>query len=69
LPKLPQISGRELGKLLVKAGFELVGQKGSHTKFVRLEGKYKRTIIVPDHKILKKGTLASIVKRAYLRLG
>ena len=56
--KLPQISGREVGRVLERLGFILKSRKGSHMKYVS-DGKI---IIVPEHKILKKGTLRSILR-------
>jgi predicted RNA binding protein YcfA (HicA-like mRNA interferase family) len=60
--KLPQISGRELIKILCKLGFNVVRQRGSH---VRLERKVHDGIIkltVPTHSQLKRGTLSRIIK-------
>ncbi|MEN9626236.1 MAG: hypothetical protein RL557_564 [archaeon] len=60
--KLPQISGKELIKILSKCGFIVVRQRGSH---VRLEKKIDGEIIkltVPVHPQLKRGTLSSIIK-------
>ena len=57
MPKLPQVSGREIVKILEKIGFEKVSQKGSHIKLIRSRANITQTIIVPDHKVLKKGTL------------
>ena len=60
--KLPQISGRELIKILLRKGFVVVRQKGSH---IRLEKNTDLTTIkvtIPDHKVLKKGTLHQIIK-------
>lgn len=63
--KLPRVSGREVIKALTKAGFAVVGRKGSH---VRLKKKNGQTLIaiVPDHKELDKGTLASILRQSRL---
>ncbi|MBI5346543.1 MAG: type II toxin-antitoxin system HicA family toxin [Chlamydiae bacterium] len=48
------ISGKDLGKLFCDAGYELVyGGKGSHMKFKKKGGP---TVIIPNHKELKKGT-------------
>jgi len=58
MPKLPQISGEKLVKILIKEGFVLLSQKGSHIKLKRGEV----TIIVPNHKELRKGTLGNIIK-------
>jgi predicted RNA binding protein YcfA (HicA-like mRNA interferase family) len=60
--KLPQISGKELIKILSKFGFKVVRQRGSH---VRLEKKTNGKIIkitVPMHPNLKRGTLSRIIK-------
>tara|TARA_Y100000034_G_scaffold135315_1_gene206755 strand:- start:26094 stop:26306 length:213 start_codon:yes stop_codon:yes gene_type:complete len=65
--KLPQISGLELIKILRKKGFVVVRQKGSH---IRLEKNTEKEIIkitVPNHKILKKGTLHQIIKITELK--
>ena len=59
---LPQISGRELIKILCKFGFIAVRQKGSH---IRLEKKTSEKMIkltVFVHSKLKKGTLLRIIK-------
>lgn len=55
--KLPQISGKDVIKSLKKIGFIEVHQKGSHVKLTRTITSQKQTIIVPLHKIIKKGTL------------
>lgn len=47
------ISGKDMCKLFQKAGYELVpGGKGSHMKLKR---KNSPTVIIPNHKELKKG--------------
>ena len=57
MPKLPQVSGSQVIKTLRKIGFEKVSQKGSHIKLERRKKEFTQIIIVPNHKILKKGTL------------
>jgi predicted RNA binding protein YcfA (HicA-like mRNA interferase family) len=57
MPKLPQVSGKQTIKALQKIGFVKVSQKGSHIKLVREKGNRKTIVIVPDHKVLKRGTL------------
>ncbi len=58
MPKLPQVSAKNLIKALKKIGFEKVSQRGSHIKLQRkiTDGK-TQIIIVPNHKVIKKGTL------------
>jgi len=66
--KLPQISGKELIKKLRKQGFVITRQRGSH---IRLEKNTKDKTIkitIPNHPILKKGTLHQIIKSAELTL-
>ena len=53
--------------MLIRLGFYLKSQKGSHIKFVRERDTGKDIIIVPNHKILKKGTLNDILKRIDVR--
>lgn len=69
MPKLPQISGKKLVKALKKDGWVEIGQKGSHVKLVKyLKPVGKATVIVPQHRVLKKGTLARILKDSRLSL-
>ena len=62
MTKLSQISGKELVKVLQKVGYELISQKGSHIK-LRQFNPIKITIIVPNHKIIRPGTLNNILKK------
>jgi predicted RNA binding protein YcfA (HicA-like mRNA interferase family) len=63
--KLPSVSGKETVKALMRDGFVLVSQRGSHIKVRKfLQPIGKTTIIVPNHKEVKKGTLARILKQA-----
>jgi predicted RNA binding protein YcfA (HicA-like mRNA interferase family) len=63
VPKLPILSGGALVKLLKKAGFEEVGQRGSHVTLRK--GEYKT--VVPLHGELAPGTLVGILKQCGLR--
>ena len=60
MPKLPALSGREVVRGLRRLGFERIGQRGSHTKL----RKGQLTVIVPDHREVRRGTLSSILKMA-----
>ena len=60
-PALPVVSGREVVRALENAGFAQVSQKGSH---VKLRSETGRTVIVPLHHELARGTLASILRQA-----
>lgn len=62
MPKLPVLSGEELIRLLKKAGFQTVRQKGSH---VSLSKEHHKTV-VPLHSEIAKGTLLGILKQCGL---
>ncbi len=52
------LSGKDMVRLYVAAGWQIVGQRGSHVK-LRLGNA---TEIVPLHKELKKGMEAKLMK-------
>jgi predicted RNA binding protein YcfA (HicA-like mRNA interferase family) len=60
LSKLPILSWHDVVKVLVKAGFKPVRQKGSHLILVKNE----YIIPVPKHKEIKKGLLLEIIAEA-----
>jgi predicted RNA binding protein YcfA (HicA-like mRNA interferase family) len=62
MSKLPMITAKELIKILMKLGFELKRQKGSHKFFQHKDG---RTTVVPDHgtEQLDRGLLNKIIKQ------
>jgi predicted RNA binding protein YcfA (HicA-like mRNA interferase family) len=64
MTKLPSISGQECISALVKAGFYLKRQKGSHI-VLRRDDPYTQ-VVVPDHKELDRGTLRAILRQADL---
>lgn len=61
--KLLVISGKKVIKILLKKGYTIKNQKGSH---VHLQHPTKRPLTVPYHKIIAKGTLKEIIKQAEL---
>lgn len=63
MPKLPQISGKDTIKALQKIGFKIAHQRGNHVKLIRSIDDQKQTVIVPLHKILKRGTLRNGILR------
>ncbi len=66
MTKLPVISGKKLIKALVKAGFYIHSQRGSHVKMKKIIGEDTIVVIVPNHKVVSKGTLRDIIKDAGL---
>ena len=60
MPRLPRLSGREIVRALERLGFEVVRQRGSHIVLRRDSAG----CVVPDHREVKVGTLAGILKQA-----
>jgi predicted RNA binding protein YcfA (HicA-like mRNA interferase family) len=60
MPKLPPLSGREVISILEAHGYERKRQRGSHV--IMRNGP--SVCVVPDHKELKTGTLAGILRQA-----
>lgn len=57
MSNVPQISGKEVIKALEKIGFVVSRQKGSHIRLVRMQDEMKQLVTVPNHKVIRKGTL------------
>jgi len=62
--KLPQLSARECVRAFEKAGFYIVRQKGSHI-YMRRDIPFVQ-ISVPNHKVIKPGTLRSLIRQTGL---
>lgn len=59
MAKIPVISGEKLIRLLKKAGFEVIRQRGSHVSLQKEDYK----TVVPLHNELARGTLHGILKQ------
>ena len=61
MSKLPQLSAKEVIKVLEKLGFEFKRQKGSHMFFGHKDG---RTTVIPNHpgEDIDRGLLHKIIK-------
>ena len=67
MTKLPRsLSGKAVIKALNKAGFYVKRQKGSHI-ILRRDEPFAQ-VVVPDHKSIDTGTLASILDGANLTI-
>ena len=64
MSRLPVISGRKCVRALERAGFYLKRQTGSHLVLRRDEPFAQ--VVVPDHKVLDRGTLRAIIRQAGL---
>ena len=58
------VSGTELLKFFESHNFKLKRTKGSHMILIRNLSFYKQILVVPNHKIIPKGTLKAIYKQA-----
>jgi predicted RNA binding protein YcfA (HicA-like mRNA interferase family) len=59
--KLPRVSGEQVIKALVKAGWNVERQRGSHVVLYK-EGT--GIVVVPLHRELDRGTLRGIIKQS-----
>ena len=62
--KYPVLPPEQIISALGKLGFEFVSQKGSHKKYRNGPHSY----IIPNHKVIAKGTLKSILAMANVEL-
>lgn len=60
MPKLPRVSGAEVVRALGRLGFAVARQRGSHIVLRRGSSG----CVVPNHRELKTGTLAGVLKQA-----
>jgi predicted RNA binding protein YcfA (HicA-like mRNA interferase family) len=64
MAKLPKISGWECVNALQRAGFYVRRQRGSHI-IMRQDDPFAQ-VVVPEHRILDRGTLRGIIRQAGL---
>jgi predicted RNA binding protein YcfA (HicA-like mRNA interferase family) len=62
--RLANISGKEAAKAFQKAGWEPIGQVGSH--LVLVKPGVRVNLSIPQHKELSVGTLRSLIRNAGL---
>jgi len=63
VPKLPQVSGRQLIALLESLGYRRTRQRGSHVQLQIETTAGRHTVTVPVHRTIAKGTLNDILSR------
>jgi predicted RNA binding protein YcfA (HicA-like mRNA interferase family) len=64
MSKLPEISGRDCAQALTRVGFHFRRQTGSHI-VMRRDDPFAQ-VVVPDHRVLDRGTLRAIIRQAGL---
>jgi predicted RNA binding protein YcfA (HicA-like mRNA interferase family) len=63
--KIPRdVTGHEAARALKRLGFVQIRQTGSHL----IMRKESRTVVVPQHKPVKPGTLKGVIEQAGLTL-
>ncbi len=63
MQKRPVVSGEKLLKVLVRLGYEIIRQRGSHVRLRKLTAAGDHNITVPLHEELAKGTLNDILSQ------
>ena len=64
MPPLPVLSGRDVVRVFAALGWDVARQRGSH--IVLAKDGHLATLSVPDHRIVAKGTLRSLIRAANL---
>ncbi len=58
------LSGKDILKYFETHYFYLERMKGSHMVMKRLDKEQKQILIIPNHKIISKGTLKAVISQA-----
>lgn len=61
MSKLPIISGKIVVRAFIKIGYKIERQRGSH---IRLSHLQKKSLTVPNHKVIGKGLLRKLLRNA-----
>ena len=64
--KLKVYSGREVCRILEHHHFTEVRQRGSHIVMQRRTTEGTTTVLVPNHREIRRGTLSSIIRQSRL---
>ena len=65
--KLPVVSGPQAIKAFGKIGYVVDRQRGSHIILRQPEAPHRR-LSIPNHKVVAKGTLRTLIKEAGLEI-
>ena len=65
-PRLPSVSSKKVVATLLRAGFYVHHQEGSHIALRSSEDESVRVVVPANRKDLKKGTLKSIINQSGL---
>ena len=62
MSKFPLLPARKVINAMIRLGYFIDHQKGSHVVLKRNDGQ--RTVVIPDHNELDRGTLKAILKQS-----
>ena len=65
--RLPVFSGKEVCRILERHGFSEVRSRGSHIVMQRRLPHTTITVLIPNHKEIRRGTLLSIIRQSGLQ--
>ena len=65
-PKLPQVGGERIVATLIKLGYRVIRQRGSHMNLRKKTEAGVHNITVPNHAVMAKGTLNAILTKVCL---
>jgi predicted RNA binding protein YcfA (HicA-like mRNA interferase family) len=63
MSSLPKLSANDIIKELVRKGFEVKRQSGSHIILTKENPAPKKTVVIPSYSEIAKGTLLSIIRQ------
>ena len=63
---LDQLAGRVIVKALLKIGYIVIRQKGSHIRLRNTKSPGRKPVTVPDHKVVGRGLVQKIIRDADL---
>jgi predicted RNA binding protein YcfA (HicA-like mRNA interferase family) len=66
LGKIGPLSGRAVCAILARNGFSEVRRRGSHVVMQKAAAGSTVTVVVPDHRAIRAGTLSSIIRQSQL---
>lgn len=64
MSRLPALRGREVVAVFGRLGWMVARQRGSH--IVLVKAGHHATLSVPDHSLVARGTLRTLIRRAGL---
>ena len=68
-PRLPQVSGLDIARLLESLGYRFMRQRGSHARYTLNTTVGTHKVTVPTHRVIAKGTLNDILNQVSLWTG